>query len=111
MKRIKLSKEDHMRSISLKTVLEGSKWGKEFLEGTHKIDGIIARRYWVQICCFPSCSCDKYFNNLFQTLFRCYYMCCRCHLAWLGLKERDVLTQTVHIIVWHRELNCVLRGG
>lgn len=79
LKRIKSSEEETKRVITEKSVDGGNGWGKQVLIGCHELDGRIPRRYWVQICCFPSCSCDDFFKGHTHNVA---YVPCK-HIYWV----------------------------
>ena len=67
-----------MRKVDEVTVIHGNGWGKQICIATHENDPRLAKRYWVQICVFPCCSCPDFFKR--HTTNKSYMPCK--HLLW-----------------------------
>lgn len=79
LKRIKSAEKDEMRVLTERDVSQGNGFGKQFCLVTHENDGKPTRNYWIQICCFPCCSCDDFYTR--HTRGKPYLPCK--HLFWI----------------------------
>jgi hypothetical protein len=80
LKRIERTEKQVMRVISEQTVSNGNAFGKHFRIWSHKNgDKLLRGDYWVQICCFPTCTCEDYFQH---HGFRSSFLLCK-HLYWV----------------------------
>jgi hypothetical protein len=62
--RTKKAERQEMRVISEETVTERNACGKQFCICTHQNEEKVqTKEYWVQICCFPTCSCEDYYDQ------------------------------------------------
>jgi len=106
-KRVLASSNEEMRVVQHREVLSGTGFGKQLLIATHESNGQILKRYWIQICCFPCCSCDDFYKR--HTRGKAY-MACK-HLFWvyknifcMELKSNMVVRQPVLTIGEVQEL-------
>jgi hypothetical protein len=78
--RIERAEREEMRVISEETVTEGNAFGKRFCVRTHENEeNVQTKEYWVQICCFPTCSCQDYYDHHWK---RSSFLLCK-HLYWV----------------------------
>ena len=90
IERIRLSEKEQMRVLSVKNVTTGNGWGRQYLIETHLQVQSRPCKYWVQICCFPCCSCPDFYG---RHTYRQPFMTCK-HLYWVyknafGVDIRD----------------------
>lgn len=98
LKRIASANQESMSLICEKTVTLGNRWGMQYQIRTHEENEALKSSYWVQICCFPCCSCDDFFKSHSH---KRPYLTCK-HLYWvyknvfgLDLLQSSVVNQPV----------------
>lgn len=79
LSRVVSATREIMRIVAQRQVHHGNGTGKQFCIATHEHDNLPPKRYWVQICCFPSCSCDDFFRR--HTRGKSYQACK--HIYWV----------------------------
>jgi hypothetical protein len=68
-----------MRVIAEVTVVHGNGWGKQYCLLTQGGSRNIPSKYWIQLCCFPCCSCPDFHRRHTRSL---PYLPCK-HILWL----------------------------
>lgn len=109
LQRIERAEQQEMIVISEQTVTEGNAFGMRFCVRTHENeDTPLYKEYWVQICCFPTCSCDDYWQHHW---YKSSFLLCK-HLYWilknvfhLEIRTNLLIIQPVWTVA---ELKCVL---
>ena len=109
LERMERAEREDMTVVSIQTVMEGNAYGKRLCIRTHeREDNIQTKEYWVQICCFPTCSCDDYWKHHW---YKHRYLPCK-HQYWvfknvfrLNIQENLLVLQPVWTVA---ELNDVL---
>ena len=77
--RVQSAKLQRMRILHEIPIHTGNGAGKQYLIATHEDDNLPPKRYWVQICCFPSCSCEDFYRR--HTRGKSYQACK--HILWV----------------------------
>jgi hypothetical protein len=80
LKRIEKAEQEEMTVVAEEIVLQGNAYGRRFRIRSHENDETLPTvDYWVQICCFPTCSCEDYFRH---HGYSCSFLLCK-HLYWV----------------------------
>ena len=62
-----------------KDITEGNGWGKQLLVQNYVQDSMKLSQYWVQVCIFPSCSCEDFWRRHSHSK---PYLPCK-HIFWV----------------------------
>jgi hypothetical protein len=80
LKRIERAELQEMRVISDCTITQGNAFGRLLCIWSHENEGSLqTKEYWVQICCFPTCSCDDFSQHHW---YKQSFLLCK-HLYWV----------------------------
>lgn len=93
VKRINSALSETMSVLVQNKISSGNGWGSQFLILTNTLEHSMATKYWVQICCFPTCSCDDFYKR--HSSNRPYLTCKHIYWVYRSVFGLDLMKSTL----------------